>query len=148
MSLSSSDWFSRNGIECSRLSASGSCFPRHLHDEYVICANLSGREEIWLDGKVKQAFAGQVTIYNPAAIQSSQFSHETVSFVSIHLPQSALSQLLGHAPALREGRDDARLFQAICRFATVARHGREAVSKIENAERYLIESGAYVVPGK
>ncbi|KGT86902.1 MurR/RpiR family transcriptional regulator [Enterobacter cancerogenus] len=30
----------------------------------------------------------------------------------------------------------------------VARHGREAVSKIENAERYLIESGAYVVSGK
>ncbi|WP_456309323.1 MurR/RpiR family transcriptional regulator [Serratia proteamaculans] len=30
----------------------------------------------------------------------------------------------------------------------VARHGREAVSKIENAERYLIDSGAYVVSGK
>lgn len=30
----------------------------------------------------------------------------------------------------------------------VTRHGREAVSKIENAERYLIDSGAYVVHGK
>ncbi|ERK18317.1 MAG: MurR/RpiR family transcriptional regulator [Pantoea sp.] len=30
----------------------------------------------------------------------------------------------------------------------VARHGREAVSKIESAERYLIDSGAYVIPGK
>lgn len=30
----------------------------------------------------------------------------------------------------------------------VVRHGREAVSKIESAERYLIESGAYVIPGK
>ncbi|HFZ8993984.1 TPA: MurR/RpiR family transcriptional regulator [Citrobacter freundii] len=30
----------------------------------------------------------------------------------------------------------------------VARHGRDAVTKIENAERYLIDSGAYVVPGK
>ena len=30
----------------------------------------------------------------------------------------------------------------------VVRHGREAVSKIENAERYLIESGAYVIPGR
>jgi len=30
----------------------------------------------------------------------------------------------------------------------VARHGREAVSKIQNAERYLIDSGAYVVPVK
>lgn len=30
----------------------------------------------------------------------------------------------------------------------VARHGRDAVSKIENAERYLIDSGAYVVSRK
>jgi len=30
----------------------------------------------------------------------------------------------------------------------VARHGRDAVNKIENAERYLNDSGAYVVPGK
>lgn len=30
----------------------------------------------------------------------------------------------------------------------VARHGRDAVAKIENAERYLMESGAYVVQGK
>ena len=30
----------------------------------------------------------------------------------------------------------------------VARHGNEAVSKIESAERYLLDSGAYVVPGK
>ncbi len=30
----------------------------------------------------------------------------------------------------------------------VARHGQEAVSKIENAERYLIDSGAYVVAKK
>ncbi|AUU90585.1 MULTISPECIES: MurR/RpiR family transcriptional regulator [Phytobacter] len=30
----------------------------------------------------------------------------------------------------------------------VARHGREAVSKIESAERYLQSSGAYVMPGK
>ncbi|STU77160.1 transcriptional regulator RpiR family [Klebsiella variicola] len=30
----------------------------------------------------------------------------------------------------------------------VVRHGREAVSKIESAERYLIDSGVYVIPGK
>ncbi|MGF6100813.1 MurR/RpiR family transcriptional regulator [Enterobacter sp. A4] len=30
----------------------------------------------------------------------------------------------------------------------VARHGRDAVNKIENAERYLNDSGAYVAPGK
>ncbi|HDX9151670.1 TPA: DNA-binding protein, partial [Klebsiella michiganensis] len=30
----------------------------------------------------------------------------------------------------------------------VARHGREAVNKIESAERYLQRSGAYVMPDK
>ncbi|MEK0208323.1 MurR/RpiR family transcriptional regulator [Klebsiella michiganensis] len=30
----------------------------------------------------------------------------------------------------------------------VARHGREAVNKIESAERYLLRSGAYVMPDK
>lgn len=30
----------------------------------------------------------------------------------------------------------------------VSRHGRDAVSKIENAERYLIDSGAYVIARK
>jgi len=30
----------------------------------------------------------------------------------------------------------------------VARHGREAVNKIESAERYLIDSGAYILPSK
>ncbi|ORM63683.1 AraC family transcriptional regulator [Pantoea rodasii] len=130
MSLSASDWFSRNGIECSRVSASGSRFPRHLHDEYVICANLSGREEIWLDGKVTDAFAGQVTLYNPSSIQSSLFSEQAVSFVSIHLPQSTLKALLGsaHAPVLREGViNDARLFEAICRFDEAARTEDEAL---------------------
>ncbi|ORM72204.1 AraC family transcriptional regulator [Pantoea rwandensis] len=130
MSLSSSDWFSHNGIECSRVNASGSRFPRHLHDEYVICANLSGREEIWLDGKVSDVFAGQVTLYNPTSIQSSHFSHQAVSFVSIHLPQSTLTQLLGgtQAPALREGVfNDIRLFKAICRFDEVAREAGETL---------------------
>lgn len=130
MSLTSSNWFSRNGIESSRVSASGSRFPRHLHDEYVICANLSGREEIWLDGKVEQVFAGQVTLYNPSSIQSSQFSLEAVSFISLHLAQSTLSNLLGtaEAPALREGVfNDARLFQAICRFEQVAREADETL---------------------
>ncbi|WP_058960273.1 helix-turn-helix transcriptional regulator [Type-E symbiont of Plautia stali] len=128
MSLSSSEWFSRNGIECSRVNAIGSRFPRHLHDEYVICANLSGREEIWLDGKVSDVFAGQVTIYNPVAVQSSLFSNDPVSFISIHLPQAVLTERFGTTatPALREGVfNDERLFQAIHAFDRAARAADE-----------------------
>lgn len=129
MTLSSSDWYSHNGIECSRVNTRGGRFPRHLHDEYVICANLSGREEIWLDGKIADVFAGQVTLYNPASIQASVFSQQ-VEFVSIHLPQSTLTDLLGtaQAPVLREGvLTDRRLFDAICRVDAAARGGDEAL---------------------
>ncbi len=135
--LQSSEWFSRNGIECSRVIAREDGFPRHSHDEYVISANLSGIEEIWLSGKNLTVQSGQVTLYNPGTIQSSVFAQQRVEFISIHLPQSVIKTLLAqenlssnaHAPVLREGvLDDPRLFNAICRFADSARedtHSRQ-----------------------
>jgi len=38
-------------VECFRVNACNAGFPTHLHDEYVISANLTGVEEIWLAGK-------------------------------------------------------------------------------------------------
>ncbi|WP_228270849.1 AraC family ligand binding domain-containing protein [Acinetobacter seifertii] len=88
--LISSEWFSINQIECSRTIACNDAYPRHVHDEYVISANISGIEEIWLNGKQDSVKAKQVTIYNPTSIQSSRFSNNQVEFFSIHLPQCAL----------------------------------------------------------
>ena len=127
--LQSSEWFSRNGIECSRVIARDDEFPRHSHDEYVVSANLSGIEEIWLSGKTLTVNSGQVTLYNPCTIQSSGFEQQSVEFISIHLPQSVIKTLVGqenlgshsHAPLFREGvLNDQRLFNAICRFADSA----------------------------
>lgn len=126
MPLSASEWFARNGIECSRVSASDSGFPRHLHDEYVVCANLSGREAIWLDGKSYEAVAGQVTVYNPSSVQASQFSVEPVNFISVHLPQAVLAG----APALREGAfHHAPLFAAISDYAAATRQPDEGLQE-------------------
>ena len=61
LSLESAEWFSLNGIECSRVRARNSGFPKHLHNEYVISANLTGIEEIWLAGKTAYVKSGQVT---------------------------------------------------------------------------------------
>nr|WP_246538479.1 AraC family transcriptional regulator [Nissabacter archeti] len=128
--LHSAEWFSQNGIECSRVIACDSGFPRHLHDEYVISANLTGTEEIWFSGHTGYVKSGQVTLYNPATIQASHFGSERVEFVSVHLPQCLLKTLAaehnmqsGHeAPVLREGiLNDPRLFGALCRFADSAR---------------------------
>ncbi|MCC3746510.1 AraC family transcriptional regulator [Rouxiella badensis] len=130
MSLQSSEWFSRKGIECSRVVACEDFFPRHLHDEYVISANLSGTEAIWMDGKTAEVCGGHITVYNPAAVQSSRFGQQAVEFVSVHLPQSTLQSLVNQqnlrssaeAPALREGvLQNPALFNAICRYASTAR---------------------------
>ncbi|WP_343463313.1 AraC family transcriptional regulator [Pantoea sp.] len=136
MSLVSTDWFCRDGIEYSRVSASASRFPRHWHDEYVICANLSGREAIWLEGRELEAVAGQVTVYNPGSIQSSCFSTAPVHFISVHLPQTLLGnavtqlglQSRAQPPRLREGViADPSLFRALCGVDAAARARNEAV---------------------
>lgn len=138
--LQFSEWFSRNGIECSRVIACNDGFPRHSHDEYVISANLSGIEEIWLSGKNLTVKSGQVTLYNPATIQSSEFAQQSVEFISIHLPQSVIKRLVtqenlssqSDAPVLREGVfDDPRLFNAICQFAESAGEDNEALQQQE-----------------
>ncbi|MEG3132553.1 AraC family transcriptional regulator [Rouxiella sp. T17] len=130
MPLQSAEWFSRNGIECSRIKASNSGFPKHLHDEYVISANLAGVEEIWLSGKTTYVKSGQVTLYNPGTIQASRFDSQPVEFISVHLPKSLMKMLADEenissdreAPILREGViNNARLFDALCRFATSAK---------------------------
>ncbi|KHO16419.1 MULTISPECIES: helix-turn-helix domain-containing protein [Acinetobacter] len=123
--LISSEWFSINQIECSRTIACNDAYPRHVHDEYVISANISGIEEIWLNGKQDSVKAKQVTIYNPTSIQSSRFSNNQVEFFSIHLPQCALRAFVSEnniyssntAPVLKEGIiKNTELFNAIISF--------------------------------
>jgi len=130
LTLESTEWFSRNGIECSRVKACYSGFPRHLHDEYVISANLTGVEEIWLAGKTTYVKSGQVTLYNPGTIQASRFDSQCVEFVSVHLPQAMVKKLVNkenlrgdrEAPALHEGViNNPRLFNVLCRYANSAR---------------------------
>jgi AraC-like DNA-binding protein len=120
-----SDWFTTNDIECSHLKAANDSFPKHTHDEYIISANLSGTEHIWVEGKTALVRQGDVTIYNPGTIQASQFGSEPVEFCSIHLPQELLRQVVEknnltsnhHPPVLAEGLlHNPALFAAICRY--------------------------------
>jgi len=145
--LQSSEWFSNKGVECSRVMAKNDAFPRHLHDEYVISANLRGTEEIWMDGKYAQVGAGQVTVYNPATVQSSLFGNDGVEFVSIHLPQSILKDLVvrqnlrnsNQPPTLKEGVLGNRLlFNAIRRFA----HKAKAEDAEDQEQELLLLCGA------
>ncbi|MGM3173480.1 AraC family transcriptional regulator [Dickeya lacustris] len=146
MALQSTEWFSRNGIECSRVIACHSGFPRHLHDEYVISANLTGIEEIWLSGKTAFVKSGEVTLYNPGTIQASRFGSQSVDFVSVHLPQSVIKTLADEdnlrsdheAPFLREGiLNNPRLFHSLCRFTSSARQD-SSVSQEQEQELMVL----------
>lgn len=116
MALSIVDWNSRNQIECSHLSASHAAYPLHTHEEYVISANLSGIETLSLHQKTLSVHAGDVTLYNPETLQSSQFGADPVEFFSVHLPAQVFVDLADRSqPILREGvLRDPMLFAAIC----------------------------------
>lgn len=64
----------RPGFEAAVLEAKGaaSAFPKHTHEEFVVSANLLGAEGIWLDGRALEAGPGDITAYNPGAVQASR----------------------------------------------------------------------------
>ena len=80
-------------VESSWVRASAARFERHTHDEFVLGANLRGHERIWLDGRTLDVPVGAVTLYNPLAVQASEFAAEGVEYISLHLAPEALRQV-------------------------------------------------------
>jgi hypothetical protein len=85
MMLKSSEWFSLNQIECCTTLAYQD-YPKHSHQEYILSANLSGVERIWLNGKTSFVQSGQVTCYNPESIQSSTFAEQPHALLAFTFP--------------------------------------------------------------
>lgn len=107
-------------VECSKIKAVGSKYPKHTHEEYVISANLSGHERIWFNGQYQDVFPNQITIYNPLTIQASEFSPRGAQFLSVHLNAQKISSVLDDGsktqalPTFREGvACDGALFKSI-----------------------------------
>lgn len=114
-------------VEAYWVKASAASFPRHAHDEYVLGVNLSGSEQIWLDGRDIQAAAGQVTLYNPLAVQASTFDPAGVEYISLHLAPAAITRLVNEnnldSPLFEQGVfDRPALCQAIVAFAHAPAH--------------------------
>ncbi|WP_255263621.1 helix-turn-helix transcriptional regulator [Pseudomonas aegrilactucae] len=109
-------------VESSWVKASAAQFARHTHEEYVLGANLSGHERIWLDGRSLDVAPGQVTLYNPLAVQASEFGPQGVEYISLHLAPDALAQVTGDShrarPHFAQGAfDQPALYRAIVDFA-------------------------------
>ncbi len=94
MNLITEDWHAGAVVEASWVRAEAASFPRHTHDEYVLGTNLTGVEHIWLDGLALEAPAGAITLYNPQAMQASQFSPQGVEYISLHLAPHAIEQVV------------------------------------------------------
>lgn len=91
---------SLDGIEIARLDCTGHTFPKHAHDEFVIGANIVGREHIWLDRRNLEAERGQVTLYNPGEVQAADARGEPWSFVSLYVEPRAIARLAALDPAV------------------------------------------------
>lgn len=109
-----------DSVECSKVKAVGSKYPKHTHEEYVISANLSGHERIWFNGRCQDVFPNQVTLYNPLTVQASEFSPKGAQFLSVHLDAQKIHSLLNDGsqtqtpPNFREGVVcDGALFKSI-----------------------------------
>jgi AraC family chemosensory pili system transcriptional regulator ChpD len=90
----------RPGFEVAwfRGDAGAAGFPRHTHDDLVISANLAGAERIWLDGRDHEAGPGEVTAYNPGALQASRGlgpAGSAWSFVSLYVEPAFAAEALG-----------------------------------------------------
>ncbi|NBA97927.1 AraC family transcriptional regulator [Pseudomonas sp. R5(2019)] len=116
-------------VESAWVNASAASFPRHTHDDYVLSANLRGVEQIWLDGVSSEVHAGSVTLYNPLAVQGSEFGPQGVEYISLHLDPEAVRRVIvdNHlegpqdCPTFAQGvLQQPALFQAIVDFASVA----------------------------
>ncbi|WP_260960744.1 AraC family transcriptional regulator [Pseudomonas citri] len=126
-------------IECSKVSTSGGCYPKHTHEEYVISANLRGHERIWYDGKQQDVWEGEVTLYNPMTVQASEFSESDSQFISVHLDGQHVQSVMGELassnglPVFTEGViRDRELFHSI-----VSLHAHPDAGSSEEAQLSL-----------
>ncbi len=83
------------GIEVARLDCTGHAFAKHAHDEFVIGANLVGREQIWLDDRSHEAERVQVTLYNPGQVQAGGAIGAPWAFVSFYVDPAMVPRLCG-----------------------------------------------------
>ena len=51
VSIGVEDLYVGDDIECSRVCAISTSYPKHTHEEYIISANLKGIESVWVDNK-------------------------------------------------------------------------------------------------
>jgi AraC-like DNA-binding protein len=66
----------------------------HFHDEYLICAQLSGEEECQVSGKTQRFSAGDVVLINPQQVHTgNQTGNEQLEYVSLYVDRELVERL-------------------------------------------------------
>lgn len=87
-----------NGVEVACFDYGGQSFTPHFHDEFVLSVNVVGHERIKLDRKALEAAEGEITLYNPAQVQSSHAVSEEWQFLSLYVDPVVLLDLFDLSP--------------------------------------------------
>ena len=161
--LKMTEFYRGLGVEIAKMHArGGASFPRHTHAEYVVSANLSGVEQIWVDGKNFNAIAETVTVYNPHAVQASTFKHLAgeAEFISLYIEPAILAEIgkenawlsRSIAPEVGQGVfTNTELYRLILELYRSASDGSDAdfdTTLIELAAALLSNSFYDIRPGK
>lgn len=137
------------GVEIAYLDGTGHAFPKHSHDEFVIGANIVGRESIWLDGKSLDASIDEVTVVNPGQLQASEAGGRVWRFVSLYVEPEAAWRLAGVRPgtmlerAIMPSRPHT---DAILRLGAAALDPAVEAAELIEALAVLL-AGLFAVPG-
>lgn len=66
----------------------------HFHDEYLICAQLSGEEECQVSGKTQRFSAGDVVLINPQQVHTgNQTANAQLEYVSLYVDRDLVQRL-------------------------------------------------------
>lgn len=89
--------FRDHDFELARFSVPERGFPKHVHDEHVVSANLTGQETVWLDRRTFGIGVEGLTLYNPGQVQSCSVRCDVGPWlcVSLYIAPGAFQRLTG-----------------------------------------------------
>lgn len=82
------------GIDIARLDCTNMSFPKHYHEEFILGANIVGRENVWLERRTFDASIDDATLYNPGEVQAGHPVVGDWKFFSIYIDPAFVSENL------------------------------------------------------
>ena len=128
------------GLEVASLDCAGWTFTPHFHDEFVLGVNVQGAERIRLDGESLEAGERDITLYNPAQVQSSSALGPEWQFLSLYVDPTVLRDAFDLSPEIVFERSVLTHDGAASRMAGAIRFSLDPDATIEEASERLIQT--------